>query len=368
MKRIVLCCDGTWNSVDQQTKDGQPTPTNVVRMAYRVAKSADVPQITHHDQGVGTGNWWDKIVGGALGEGLTANVLQAYRFLVLNYEPGDELFLFGFSRGAFTARSIGGMIRKCGIVRRDRVREYLSAVKLYSDKQHPDDDEPKAFRRDRSITGENEIPIKFVGVWDTVGALGIPKKDPNDMNRSDFEFADNELSGWVKNGYHALAVDERRAPFAPTLWTLPKDANGNFFSKPGQHIEQVWFPGVHSNVGGGYESRGLSDIALKWMLEKAQGCGLVIDTSSDAAYPLGPDPMVPMDDSMTWMYRAFMGGAYDRPIGLSRDPANLSKPPSIPDPTQSLHESVLERWDKNEKYRPASLKDYFKRIGDKRAE
>src|SRR5919112_1185335 len=120
MKRLILCCDGTWNTADQQ-KDGEACPSNVVRLAYRIAKrDGDIPQITFYDQGVGTGNWVDRLSGGAFGNGLEDNIHDAYRFLVGNYESGDEIYLFGFSRGAFTARSIVGMIRKCGILRRDR--------------------------------------------------------------------------------------------------------------------------------------------------------------------------------------------------------------------------------------------------------
>jgi uncharacterized protein (DUF2235 family) len=124
MKRLVLCCDGTWNRADQE-RDGAPCPTNVVKFAYRIAKrDADVPQIIYYDQGVGTGNLVDRLSGGALGEGLEDNIHDAYRFLVANYEPGDELYVFGFSRGAFTSRSIVGMIRKCGILGREHVRHY----------------------------------------------------------------------------------------------------------------------------------------------------------------------------------------------------------------------------------------------------
>lgn len=174
MKRLVLCCDGTWNSADQE-RDGVPCPTNVVRLAYRVAKrDGQTPQIVYYDQGVGTGNVVDRYSGGAFGEGLEDNILDAYRFLVANYESGDELFLFGFSRGAFTARSIGGMIRKCGILRRDSVQHYRDAVALYRNEAHPDDDGPNNFRKQYSVDGATDTKIKCIGVWDTVGSLGIP--------------------------------------------------------------------------------------------------------------------------------------------------------------------------------------------------
>src|SRR5262245_52407990 len=150
-KKLIVCCDGTWNRADQE-KNGEPCPTNVVRIAYRIAKrDGDVPQIVYYDQGVGTGNKVDHYTGGAFGEGLEDNIYDSYRFLVGNYEPGDELFLFGFSRGAFTARSLAGMIRKCGILRREFVRQYKKAVELYQGDALPDSAEPLAFRQQFSL-------------------------------------------------------------------------------------------------------------------------------------------------------------------------------------------------------------------------
>lgn len=174
MKRLVICCDGTWNRADQE-HDGQPCPTNVVKLAFRVAKAdGAVPQIIHYDQGVGTGNAIDRLTGGAFGDGLEDNIYTAYRFLTANYEPGDELYFFGYSRGAYTVRSVVGMVRKCGILSRAAVREYGNAIALYRNDQHPDQEGPSAFRKAHSITGDQPIPVKCIGVWDTVGALGIP--------------------------------------------------------------------------------------------------------------------------------------------------------------------------------------------------
>ena len=137
MKRLILCCDGTWNKADQED-NGVPCPTNVVKLGYRVAKrDGAIPQIVYYDQGVGSGNILDRYTGGAFGEGLEDNIHDAYRFLVANYEPGDELFLFGFSRGAFTARSIGGMVRKCGVLGREFVQHYRDAIALYRSEHRP---------------------------------------------------------------------------------------------------------------------------------------------------------------------------------------------------------------------------------------
>jgi uncharacterized protein (DUF2235 family) len=357
MKRLVLCCDGTWNSADQQ-RDGVACPTNVVRLAYRVAKRAGpVPQIVYYDQGVGTGNALDRLSGGALGEGLEDNIHDAYRFLVGNYEPGDELFVFGFSRGAFTARSLVGMIRKCGILGRGVVHHYAEARELYRNADGPDDAGPTTFRGRHSVTGTDAIAVKFIGVWDTVGALGIPLRGLRGVTRGKYQFHDTELSATVEHACHALAIDEHRAPFEPTLWS--------YAPKAGQTVEQVWFCGAHSDVGGGYAPPCASDIPLAWMLDRARTAGLELDADAIRAYPLALTPSAPLHDSKTGFYVVTPG--IDRPIGLTaRDPKNPDAPRGA-DPTQSVHASVRERWDKDASYRPAELRAYFERTGDPRA-
>ncbi len=350
MKRLILCCDGTWNTADHEDH-GEPCPSNVVKIAFRVAKrDGDSPQIIYYDQGVGTGNSLDKVTGGAFGEGLEANVQDAYRFLVANYELGDQIFLFGFSRGAFTARSIAGMIRKCGILRREYVEHYRDAIGLYQNHDvGPDDPEPVQFRTNFALCGPDTTPIKFIGVWDTVGALGIPLRGLRYLTRRDFQFHDTELSKTVEFAYHALAIDEHRAPFAPTLW--------NYVPKPGQTVEQVWFCGVHSDIGGGYPECGSSDLALGWMLEKAHGAGLILDGSVMQAHRLHPDEHANLHNSKTGLYWPTPG--IDRVIGITTNPAGPDEGKLAIDPTQSLHPSVLARWDGDPTYRPKSLGDYF---------
>lgn len=357
MKRLVICCDGTWNRADQVRKDGKPCVTNVIKIAVRVAKrDGDTLQVIYYDQGVGTGNVLDKFSGGALGKGIEDNIHDAYRFLVGNYEPGDEIYIFGFSRGAFTARSIGGMIRKCGILKRERADQYHGALTLYHSNATADSEIAVRFRREHSLVPNESIPIKFVGVWDTVGALGIPVRGLAALQKGKYEFHDTELSSTVQFAYHALAIDERRGPFRPTLW--------DYKPKPGQTVEQVWFAGVHSDVGGGYEDAGLSDIALQWMLDKAQATGLKLDAAAMAARELSPNPlMTPPNESRTGVYRATF--PFDRPVGLP-SPNSKNAGPNGLDPTQSVHPSVLQRWDGDDKYRPAKLREYLQRIGDPR--
>jgi uncharacterized protein (DUF2235 family) len=358
MKRLILCCDGTWNRADQE-KNHNPCPTNVVSIAVRIAKrDGNVPQVIYYDQGVGTGNIADRLTGGAFGDGLEDNIYDAYRFLIANYEPQDELFLFGFSRGAFTVRSLGGMIRKCGILKRDAVASYRDAVQLYHQvHSSPDDKEPREFRERHSVCGTADIPIKFLGVWDTVGALGIPIGWLRWLTRKKYQFHDTELSRCVQFAYHALAIDEHRQPFAPTLW-LHKP-------KPGQKVEQVWFCGAHSDVGGGYAESKLSDIALEWMMEKAKTAGLVLDNAACSAYPLHSDPLAPLHNSRSGFQSLLP--SINRKIGLGTTPDD--PPESVPaaeDPTQSVHTSVMERWDQDPAYRPESLREYFDRRPDKR--
>jgi uncharacterized protein (DUF2235 family) len=359
MKRICIFCDGTWNRADQET-GSIPCPTNVVKLAYRTAKQdGNASQLIFYDQGVGTGNMLDRISGGAFGEGLEDNVLDAYRFLIANYLQGDELFIFGFSRGAFTARSLVGMIRKCGIVRRDSIVQYRDAVKLYHNELHPDDPEPTKFREQYAVGGLEPTRVKFIGVWDTVGALGIPLRGLRWLTRQDFQFHDTELSGIVQNAFHALAIDEHRAPFEPTLWSSQR--------KEGQKVEQAWFCGVHSDVGGGYAETGLSDISLEWMMSKAVDAGLVLDTDACRAYPLSPDPRAKPHNSKRGLFALTLGIHRDMGLLPKLPDADLSRPRQR-DMTQSVHSSVLKRWDEDPSYRPEQLRRYFKLIGDLRGD
>ncbi|WP_328456829.1 DUF2235 domain-containing protein [Amycolatopsis sp. NBC_00438] len=271
MKRLVICCDGTWNTPDQ-TSGGTPSPTNVTKLALAVAGKADgVPQLLYYHRGVGSYGR-PRLRGGAFGVGVSHDVLRAYRFVVENYEPGDEIFLFGFSRGAFTARSVAGLIRNAGVLKAAAIERIDDAYALYRARAiRPRDIESELFRRSYSHeTADFHTRIRFIGVWDTVGALGIPTIGPkfltNWINRR-FAFHDTELSSRVDVAVHAVAIDEQRKAFSPALWTRHDDAGD-------QVLEQVWFSGVHSDVGGGYPDSSLSDIALMWLAGRAARHGL----------------------------------------------------------------------------------------------
>lgn len=372
MKSLVLCCDGTWNTADQRT-DGKLCPTNVVKIAYRLARRDEygAPQILFYDQGVGTGNLLDKYSGGAFGDGLDDNIWDAYRFLIANYEEGDRIYLFGFSRGAFTARSIAGMIRKCGILKRLTVENYVEAIRLYRSLDHPDEPLCERFRESHSVGGTEFPPIvSMIGVWDTVGALGIPGP-VRGLTTGKYKFHDTELSNIVQRAYHAVSIDERRAAFEPTLWTPDRKEvlkRMRVRSKSGQVrtlrsiekrmtqiVEQVWFAGVHTDVGGGYAEVGLSDIALKWMMAKAKLAGLAFDDEVVRSHPLHESVTGPLHDSKTGAYAVVPD--FNRTIGLTIKSGKS-------DHTQRVHPSVRERVRKDHDYRPGQLREYFKRHDD----
>ena len=305
MKRIVICADGTWNERDQINKEtGKPRPTNVTKMARAtLPRAADgTDQIVFYHDGVGTRGPLDRVTGGAFGEGMEANIRVLYRFIVYNWVPGDELYLFGFSRGAFTVRSLVGFMQKVGLLEKDDDYYVPEIYGCYEQNQQPGSPEwQHAFRH---ITGTRPCPpIKFVGVWDTVGARGAPGFLGQVFNSKKYQYHDVGLTPSVQNAYHALAIDERRKPFAPNLWTRPSGWTGQ--------LEQVWFPGVHSNVGGGYAPDGLANEALHWMAEKAEALGLEFDRAYlDHFRPCFNSRL---HDSMSALYKAM--GQYVRALG-----------------------------------------------------
>ena len=277
MKRLVVCCDGTWNKPDNETI------TNVEKVARTVQTNSGatggVQQLVYYTSGVGAGGYkLDKLLGGAFGFGLLRNVIACYRFLAQNYEPGDQIFIFGFSRGAYTARSVAGWIGRVGLLTKESlVDEKLpAAVALYRRETLPYGDFGESvaeFRRDHC----HPAKIDFLGVFDTVGALGVPGfsvKAP--------KFHDVQLSSQVVCARQALAIDETRLKFAPALWEVPPPDPQHPITPPAPtndaRVKQVWFEGCHSDIGGGYQQTGLSDTVLHWMATEAHTSGLVFDT------------------------------------------------------------------------------------------
>ena len=351
-KRLVLCCDGTWNTQEQEV-GGRPCPTNVTKLALAIADTGEdgKAQRVEYRRGVGTTRG-ERLRGGAFGFGLSRVVKDGYRFLVENFEPDDELFLLGFSRGAYTARSTAGLIRNSGILRTQHADRIDEAYTLYRDRQaHPRGIEAQRFRRAYS----HETRIRFIGVWDTVGALGIPLNGlrwVNAFNRR-WQFHDTDLSTTVDAAFQALAVDEKRRPFEPTLWRQQENAGD-------QRLEQVWFAGDHCDVGGGHRDAALADIALLWMAERARSCGLTFRDDGFPTVPpsgatherpvVGPDAMGELHDSRTWFYR--LQRAFSRPIG-KKDPSS-----------EHAASTTVQRRDKDPDYAPANLTAYL--TGDPR--
>lgn len=384
MKRLVFCFDGTWNRLDAKN------PTNVVLTAESITPSVKldnetVAQIIHYDEGVGT-QTGESIRGGLFGHGLLQNLSDAYRFLIFNYTVGDEIYIFGFSRGAFTARSFVGLIRNCGILRRANASKIKEAVSLYQSRaleDHPDSEKINDFRykygQDLCVSEQEEqwrvqncesyvlgdcpqFKIKYIGVWDTVESLGIPKSIPGSswFNKK-HKFHDAKLTSFVESARHAVAIDEKRNTFSPSTWDNFDVLNRSLGKEPEDFdapYQQQWFPGGHGSVGGGGVHRGLSDQAMDWVLDGARFCGLVLDSDDKSViYGLKPNYkeylenyIPPQKIGSDWMVYKFM--------------TSLPQSDRMPGPS-ALHEistSVKRRWHENphnlkdgEQYRPRTL-------------
>lgn len=307
MKRLAFCFDGTWNEIDGAN------PTNVARIAQSISRfdRDGVPQLIYYDEGVGT-TATERWSGGILGHGLREKIIRAYHELVLNYEPGDDIYVFGFSRGAFSARSFVGLLRNCGIMSRRSLHHIRAAVDRYmsrTERDHPNSEDAREFRRQHCpnlcLPGDREwriavdpdfepdqtadLRVRYLGVWDTVGALGIPKhlKFLAWLN-GHHKFHDTNLSSFVLRARHAIAADEQRRSFEPGIWTNLDDLNEPHGKD--QPYEQLIFPGVHSAVGGGGPIRGLSDAALEWIFEGSRLQDLAFDIDPESPiFSLKPD-------------------------------------------------------------------------------
>lgn len=321
-KRIVLCFDGEWDrppdpgvwpsavtAATTPRRSGPERPSHRETNVYHLYRSIllrtekGLQQQRWYDPGTGM-TWFHRFRDGSFGYGLDRTILLSYAYLAATYEPGDELFLYGFSRGAYTARSLVGLLATVGLpsvtlLNQDLVKFTRETANLVAGKttETPDltdcldqmildssgsvmDD---AYRRYRSTQPDTEssraaasrrrgfqgVSITFLGLWDTVGPLGIPTNALKWLNEPRYNFHDTELSPIVRRAYHALAIDEHRADHNATLWTSP--------ARTDQLIEQRWFAGAHGDLGGTYPERGLADIPLAWMLQISRMNGLAID-------------------------------------------------------------------------------------------
>ncbi len=290
MKRLIVCSDGTWQKINT------PYPTNVVKITQSIVP--DPANLVFYGEGIGTGNFIDRVMGGLFGWGIDKNIQDAYRFLCLNYAPGDEIYLFGFSRGAYTVRSLVGLIRAVGILPRQGIRKIPQVYKFYQDAKGEYVGKDEVTRENTQLRGlsevkkfrqgiqqeygddysaEENVPITLLSCWDTVGALGIPPLFAFSIaplvNRR-YQFHNTKLSSTVEHALHAVAIDENRKTFSPTLM---KETAEN----PNQ-LTQVWFPGTHGCIGGGSkENSPLSNAALLWTIEQVErlNLGLKFDRS-----------------------------------------------------------------------------------------
>lgn len=262
-KRIIYCADGTW--------EDSTNNSNVHKMFKAALVTSD--QVTFYDNGLGSdGRPIQKMRGGAYGSGIDQKIKEGYTKIAQSYKPGDELFLFGWSRGAYTVRSLAGMICECGLPTKPFDSKMVDDLFfVYRNPQK----KKSLFRDLKEKYGLCNVTIKFIGVWDTVGSLGHASFFGK-INPIRYGFLDTDLHPNILNAYHALSIDERRKEFPPTLWALP--------SPPvkGQVLEQVWFAGCHADIGG--SKAGLPEISFKWLAEKAKENGMQIDPNVFSHY------------------------------------------------------------------------------------
>jgi hypothetical protein len=384
-KNIVFCADGTWNGPGEpDTDDKTAPPTNVFKLFLNLdgkdtagtyllekeqertlaAPNNDLRQVAKYLHGVGdSDNFLVRLLGGTLGAGLITRIVRGYTFISRNFVAGDKIFIVGFSRGAYTARALGGMIASQGLL--DATKTDLSdkqlAYKLgtavwyqyrrsalQSDTgvlQRLEDtllDVPGLLTRLPQDDLLTPAPIEAIAVWDTVGALGIPEYTRTMLRIDVFRFADTKLSSVVVHGIHAIAVDERRADFCPTLW----DADGR--------ITQVLFPGAHADVGGGYPEAGgesgLSDRPLQWLTQQLSGMGVLFS----------PTPsVVPLPDALGTAHEPWLHAPWNAlPRAARAFPPNLCLSQSVVDRTKAAG-VVAEPNTGAARYLPANLAAYL---------
>lgn len=366
MKRIIVFCDGTWNEDDSS----RPV-TSIVRLRDALAHSLDsqsslvgsdpakprvagltrdnVEHIVYYDRGVGTGPWLDAIRGGAFGVGLGHNVRQAYRFLTAHYVPGDEIYVFGFSRGAFTARSLVGYLNAVGLLTSENCTPARESQAWQYYRTSPNDRLSGIWSELTPLVHPRErLRVACLGVFDTVGALGIPVEGLRRFNRAKYEFHDVTLSSIADVNLHAIAVDERRLAFQAAVWRKPQ------FKYYNTVTEQVWFPGVHSDIGGGYfdhfvpgrpPTPSLDDIPFDWMMKRVNAHTHL--RFEIPRLPLADAARVPQHESRTGIFRLpgnlAVRSIQNCPLPHMRGVKDVCYDRLLESIGEMIHVSVLER-------------------------
>ncbi len=288
----------------------------------------------------GLGSYHSKVSAGATGRGIHKNIVDGYRYIVQNYASGDKIFLFGFSRGAYTVRALCGLINNCGIPKRPDAKYIAQAWRIYksaSKTNRPDGDDAKEFRASHCHQSRN---VHFVGVWDTVGSLGIPFSLMGMFKGKD-EFYDTKMGSNVSFARHALAIDEQRQDFEPTVWT----------PRPGVNLKQIWFAGSHADVGGSCgpdKHTGLiaADAPLEWVLSEAEKQGLRAESYIKTEFT----------DSINAKTHKSRDHVY-------RFKKRLHRPLIIDDKPTKIHPSVKSRYLADDDYRPSQLKKLIEDVG-----
>jgi uncharacterized protein (DUF2235 family) len=358
-KRLVVFLDGTWNSVDSNT--------NVWRMrALCASKGTDEkPQLVYYGIGV------NGFLGGVFGQGLDENIRLAYEWLVENYNPGDEIYIFGFSRGAYTARALAGLITIDGILKPGSPIGVGELFKRYKDgtlniwqlaeRKEKGSIANLTTREEWLLKYSQPVEIQMVGVWDTVGSIGWKAGNIRGVSRSQFEYLQTGLRIHILNAYQALAIDEHRGDFAPTLWDkrlARNDKDVVAVPRSLSSVEQRWFVGAHANVGGGYEHDLLAQAPLRWMMKKAESRGLTFRSDVDLD---GDALKAPLADS----YKEFADGWYAKvssPLyrAIGRAP-EIREKGTYAVVNETVDASVFDRWRADPAYRPSNLVDWARR-------
>ena len=353
-KNIVICCDGTGNEFGDHN-------SNVVKL-YSTLVIDGKRQVGYYHPGVGTmgaptahnkiSKAWSVVMGLAFGTGLLANVGDAFRYIMNVYEEGDNVFIFGFSRGAYTARALAGVLHMFGLLCPGNEGLIPYIIRLYARRTRSAAGMTRTFQVATAFKATfcRQCPLHFVGVWDTVSSVGWiwdPVKLPYTAQNPD-----------MMNGRHAVSIDERRCYFRNNMWGAPL---------PGQSLKQVWFAGVHSDIGGSYAEAesGLSKITLEWMLCEALQAGLLVDRQKadqvlgriPPAPPGPPDPKAETHNSLTWYWwilEFFPHSYYDPVLKRAKWRIPLGARRFIPEGSV-LHATVNEKRWLDQSYMPANL-------------
>jgi uncharacterized protein (DUF2235 family) len=359
-KRLALFLDGTWNTVDDDT--------NVWRL--KGLCTADTDQHCYFSAGVGTA-YGQRLVGGMFGWGLDDEVIRAYQWLVERYKPDDRIFVFGFSRGAYTARSLAGFISKCGLLKpgspislRQLYARYRRGSTVHTIRELKNVSDDKLSLEDKWLKEYSmPIPIWFQGVWDTVGALGVPFGNVPVISRSNYGFLEVDLRINQARAYHALAIDEHREDFSATLWARTvEEGAASYPPRSITDVEQRWFVGAHADVGGGYDNGLLAQVPLKWLMDKAKLHGLEFN---DTVVIDGDENLAEVHNSFSEMaHGAYCAAKLWRPYyrTVGADPT-INGSRTTTTINETIDATVFDRWRNDTAYRPKNLFDWARRRG-----